>query len=153
MIGAALAIADVLKADAPLMAIATGGVWDRSLARDGWRTTPEAYDPDPPFLLLPSIVVSDSGDVDDPLGALAARTGLVQVWMHAMNTVPGRAAINALASRLYELFTDAEADGIGLGGAEITIADRLGITDDPGEEQQILDYIRLQVSGLQGVMS
>jgi hypothetical protein len=153
VIGAATVIALDLASDATVAALATGGIWDRPLARDGWRSTPDAYVSGPSRQIRPAVVVTDNGDSDDALGPASARMGFVQVWLHAMNTDPGRNALTALAAAIAARYPDDPVrivGDIGLGGAEVTYADRLGLIEDPGDDKQLMDYLRLQVSGLEG---
>lgn len=133
-----------------LLAVLSGGVWDRPLARTGPKATPTAFDPTQAGRQLPAAVVPDAGEDRDGLGPAAAFLSFPRVWFYADDdpSGAGRTVIEAaIAQATSDLdgwgYTTTNGTGIVLG-----IAGRFGIREDPGDTTRLVAYLRVQADGL-----
>lgn len=133
------AVLTTLQADAALMAMVPGGVWNRELKPDGAGHTTAAWgplDPDDPLSptgLRPSIVVRDAGEFDSGFRFGASAKAMVFAYVPASDA--GRTLLAAIDARIRVLFdrqpmTVASGDGVARHG-ESRLTARSVVLDEP----------------------
>lgn len=134
-----------LSASSALLAVLTGGVWNKPLSKD---RTPTAFGS--AGQQLPAAVIPDEGENADPFGPGAAFMGFPRVWFYADDDPNGngRSAIEAAT-----LIAKSDLSGWGYTttlGTGVVIVDvgRFGVRADPGNPTRLVDYLRLQADGL-----
>lgn len=146
-----------LTSDSALMALLTGGVYDRPIKRgqtDGAGrvtppgATPQAFASVAPFQPRPAAVIVDGIDESDPFGPAAAYWSFPMIYLYAPPTTSGKETIanawDLMHSRLHNWRFGA-ANGM---GALVSVVGRIGIIDDPEDDKRVLGGMRLQVSGI-----
>lgn len=136
-----------LKADAALVALLPGGLYDRDLKRTGPGATAAAYAPAPPYQPRPAAVVTDDGDDAAPFGISGGLLGFVSLWCYAPTTATGRAAIADAIERARELLVGwAFATPQGSGARIEQAGQRIGVRDDPVDDQRCVDRLRFAIA-------
>lgn len=133
-----------LRAHTGLATFHEGRVYTRPLKRSGNRATPEAFDSN--GRIKRAIVIADGGD--NPSLAYENRaTGYITIWLHGPDTETTRQAMELdVTPAIIGTLQVEEYEGPAGTGLELSAADRLGVRDDPGNADAILDYVRFSVA-------
>ena len=139
-----------LSASSALLAIATGGVWDRPLTRHGPQKTPNAFAATPPHRQLPTVVIPDGGEEADSGGPRGAFFAFPRVWFYADDDPngTGRAALESAVRTAYSDLDGWRYETTTGTGVEVRIIGRFGVQTDPTDDNRLVDYLRLQADGL-----
>ena len=136
-------IAGRLAQDATINSVATGGVYDYDIRRDGPEAHPEVTGPY--GFLLPHIIVDDVGGTRAVLGPTSGYQDRVSVYLIAEASVNGRASIETLAQRvLVRLHLWQEVNT----KAAISYADRTGYVADPPPATGAMEVMTFVVAGV-----
>lgn len=115
--------ANRIRADSASMAILTGLVWEQpiipepedgsggALTPEGWYyATPEAFDPNPPWRILPCISVNRMPRTAHPSNWIGgAYADYIELWYYAPQTPAGKDAIRDVMPLVRTLFTRVHA--------------------------------------------
>lgn len=137
------AIVAVLRADATLMALAPGGVYDHDIRRSN-----ESLPVDSNGDVLPLVMVDDAGGGRDPFGASGMFSDRVMFWVFAPLSRPGQVAIEAITARLLAIlhrWRDPET------GTMLFQGDRLGVQATDAPDSSYMDRLTLKVAGVANV--
>lgn len=135
-----------LLADPALAVHVEERIYDRPLKKAGFRSTPEAFDPETGMVRL-SLVVVDDGVIGEPFRDDAG-IATVTVWIHGPGTTAARETMDGpIYDQVVSLL---EGDYVGPNGTgvEISVGDRFGIHEDPSIENALVDYIRFTIARL-----
>lgn len=117
-----------IAADPVLMAILTGGAWDRPVNRD---STPAAFDQTQAGKpILPCVSVADGGAQADSTGPFGAVASGINLWFRATDSADGKAAVDAAVDRFVLLFNGLVID-TDAGGAMVEVASSFEGNGDP----------------------